>query len=58
MKQITILLLMHGILTGCASPVEPSNKKESRAQKTIQNNRTEAQNAQEEYKKLQKAHAL
>jgi len=58
MKQISILLLMLGILAGCTDPTGPSVKDEVHAQNTIQHNRVEAQHAQEEYKKLQKAHTL
>ena len=58
MKHITILLLLLGILVGCTDSAELSGKDEIHAQNTIQHNRVEAQHAQEEYKKLQKAHTL
>jgi len=47
------LLLSILILSGCMNTSEISHTNEKSTQKLIQNNKTEAQKAQNDYKKLQ-----
>jgi NADH:ubiquinone oxidoreductase subunit B-like Fe-S oxidoreductase len=52
--KIIFLLLFSFFVTSCIETPETPSSKEVLAQEKIQNNKTEAQKAQEEYIKLQK----